>query len=295
MKETFVIRHLQYHQLDKERYDRCISEAQNGRVYAYSWYLDLVCDNWDALVWQDYEIVMPLPWKTRFGIPFIITPNWAQQLGLFSREEISVEMLTSFLKAIPRKFIKIDYRMNAGNRSELKSVSVRDNYLLVLDQPFERIVENFNNNRKKAARLCFDDYHIDKNTSADAFRQFFESIEKPFQLQKSAFNSLLALLESGRKEINIWSVQENKNIVAALFWVNDSRRLTCLLPIVSENRKKDQLPTFLICELIKSFENSKLILDFEGSMIPGVAQFYRSFGAEKEFYYVYKKRLFGHV
>lgn len=290
-----MIVHLQYHQVDKERYDQCISASNNSRVYAYSWYLDLVCNNWDALVMGDYEAVMPLPWKTKFGLPLVYTPNWAQQLGVFSKVGSSRKLLLDFLGAIPKRFLKIDYRMNADNQLDHKSMSVRENYLLVLDQSYEQMFKRFKGSRKKAVRLNFEDYLLNKNSSIDEFQQFVQSVEKPFELQKAALESLNALINSGREELRLWSVTKDGQILAALLWIKDSRRLTCLLPLSSELGKKLQLPTFLISELIKCFENSGLVIDFEGSMIKGVAQFYRSFGAEREHYYVYRKRLFGHV
>ena len=46
----------------------------------------------------------------------------------------------------------------------------------------------------------------------------------------------------------------------------------------------------IINELIKDHLNQGLVLDFEGSMISGVANFYKSFGAVEENYYYFKKR-----
>jgi hypothetical protein len=48
--------------------------------------------------------------------------------------------------------------------------------------------------------------------------------------------------------------------------------------------KKNGAMTLLITTIIRKFQNSDYILDFEGSMVNGVASFYKSFGAEKEVY-----------
>ena len=48
--------------------------------------------------------------------------------------------------------------------------------------------------------------------------------------------------------------------------------------------KKNGAMTLLITTIIKKYQNSEYILDFEGSMVKGVASFYKSFGAEKEVY-----------
>ena len=42
---------------------------------------------------------------------------------------------------------------------------------------------------------------------------------------------------------------------------------------------------FLIDSFIKEHAEQHLVLDFEGSMIPGVARFYESFGGQKHRYF----------
>ena len=57
------IHYLTNREIDKIKWDECIDKADNGLVYAYSFYLDHMAKQWDALVWNDYEAVMPLTWK----------------------------------------------------------------------------------------------------------------------------------------------------------------------------------------------------------------------------------------
>jgi hypothetical protein len=51
----------------KTKYDTCMAQSLNSRIYAFSWYLDAVADHWDVLVYGDYEAVMPLPWRQKMG------------------------------------------------------------------------------------------------------------------------------------------------------------------------------------------------------------------------------------
>ncbi|VAW26447.1 hypothetical protein MNBD_BACTEROID04-1052, partial [hydrothermal vent metagenome] len=59
-----MIYYYKRNQIDIVKYDTCITKSINTRVYANSWYLDIVADNWDVLVLNDYEAVMPLPWRS---------------------------------------------------------------------------------------------------------------------------------------------------------------------------------------------------------------------------------------
>ena len=65
------IRYLTRREIDTTKWDHCIDTAGNGLIYAYSFYLDHMARNWDALVLNDYEAVMPLTWNSKFGIRYL--------------------------------------------------------------------------------------------------------------------------------------------------------------------------------------------------------------------------------
>ena len=44
------ITYLTYHQINKPKWDACIDKAADGLIYGYSFYLDAMAKNWDALV-----------------------------------------------------------------------------------------------------------------------------------------------------------------------------------------------------------------------------------------------------
>ena len=88
--------------IDKSKWDRCIDTAENGLIYAYSFYLDAMSENWDALIVNDYEMVMPLTWKKKYTIYYLYQPVFTASLGIFGNN-ISAEMVKSFLEKIPVK------------------------------------------------------------------------------------------------------------------------------------------------------------------------------------------------
>jgi hypothetical protein len=49
------------------------------------WHLDRTAVVWDALVWGDYEFVMPLPVRKKWGIQYVYQPLFCQQLGIFPK------------------------------------------------------------------------------------------------------------------------------------------------------------------------------------------------------------------
>ncbi len=62
-----------------------------------------------------------------------------------------------------------------------------------------------------------------------------------------------------------------------------------LFSVVTSEGKQQQAASLLIDHVLKEHEKSNYIFDFEGSMIAGIASFYKSFGAKEEIYFLYQK------
>jgi lipid II:glycine glycyltransferase (peptidoglycan interpeptide bridge formation enzyme) len=103
------------------------------------------------------------------------------------------------------------------------------------------------------------------------------------------------------KDIAKYIEDNNKGFVIGVFKqdvilggaiiLKDNKRITYLFSSFNDTGKKFQASTFLLNQLIKKNSESDLLLDFEGSMIPSIASFYRSFGAVKEDYFYCEKYL----
>ena len=105
--------------------------------------------------------------------------------------------------------------------------------------------------------------------------------------------SLKRLMEQCPEIVRTWQVYEDSEWVGGLVWLKDEKRITYLLPVSTERGQALDVGTFLLDALIRAHQGKNVLLDLEGSMIPGVARFYRSFGAQKETYYFMKSRCYG--
>ncbi|WP_297814294.1 hypothetical protein [uncultured Polaribacter sp.] len=110
-----MIQYIKRKDLDILKYDACIENSVQSRIYGFSWYLDIVADHWDVLVLDDYEAVMPIPWKSKYGIKYIGQPYFCQQLGVFSKERLTKEIQEEIIKKIPKKFVKVSLNFNSDN------------------------------------------------------------------------------------------------------------------------------------------------------------------------------------
>lgn len=290
-----MITYVPHHKIEKAKYDHCIKYARQSRIYAFSWYLDCVTDGWDALIEGDYEIVMPLPRKTKYRITYVYTPVWVQQLGLFSKDEISIKKENAFIKKVLKKFLWIDYQLNSSHRGDIVPLKLKRNYLLSLSPGIEQIQDNFNKNRKRILKKVDKNLVLDKEGDLEIFIKNYRNQDKAYSISNDAVDRLVCLCKTRKENIHVWNVFQDKNFMAGLIWLEGSSRITYLLPIANKKAKQLHIPTYLINELIKDFQGQNKVLDFEGSMIEGVEKFYKSFGAYTEPYYFIKKRLIKHV
>ena len=104
----------------------CVANSFNRLIYGFSWYLNVVCDDWDALVYNDYEAVFPLPKRKKWGIDYIYQPFFCQQLGVFSQKEVAIE---SFLNCIPKQIKYLELNVGSSNSFVVKENS---NYELAI-------------------------------------------------------------------------------------------------------------------------------------------------------------------
>ena len=77
-----MIKRLKNHNIDKAKWDEVITQSDHPHVYLLSWYLDIISPGWEALIYEDYKYVVPLPVKTKWGIPYLIQPLYCQKIGI---------------------------------------------------------------------------------------------------------------------------------------------------------------------------------------------------------------------
>ena len=94
------IQYLQHKKINFRKWDDCIRNSINGNLYDFSWYLDIVSEGWDALILSDYETVMPLTHQKKLGVSYILQPFFSQQLGVFSTQRITSEVVSEFIITI---------------------------------------------------------------------------------------------------------------------------------------------------------------------------------------------------
>jgi hypothetical protein len=286
-----MINYLKNSEIDKSKWDKSIENADNPLIYALSWYLDTVNPNWGALIYGDYEALMPVPNRSKFGIQYIFTPRYVHRLGIFGKD-LSDEIVSQFISEIPTCFKLIDLNLNESNNSvyAFPNVARKANYVLDLDGTYSEIKKKYNRNcnrnitKAKNAGLI-----IGKDLSSVKFAEF---IKKHLENQIRAMSDYdINLLEQitneclGHKKVKIVNVQNTQGeTVAAGSFLFFGDRIIFSVCASSPQGKSNQAMYFLVNSVIEKYAGKYNYFDFSGSNIKGIAYFNSTFGAENKGY-----------
>lgn len=273
--------YLKHNKIDKTAWDATVKEASTSMPYAYSWYLDVVSPQWEALVTPDYAYVMPLPVKRKFGIPYVIQPRWTQQLGLFSRDFITPEIVEQFIRRIP--YVSYDFNLNFGN---VRHTQLLPNRIIDLSADYKSINKQFSKNTKrniaKALKANLNIQLIDYKLLADFWMS--QNSDMPIELFEK-LPTLCAAAQEHHVGYFYGVFTSNQELVATLMTLETESRIIYLVPTSNQLGKDTSAMFLLVDELLKKNAGSSKVFDCEGSRIPGVSKFYEGFGATLQPYF----------
>ncbi len=282
------IEYIQNKNIDYKKWDDCINKSINGNLYAFSWYLDLVCNNWDALIYNNYEAIMPLTYSSKMGILYLSQPFFAQQLGVFSTKTISPIILNDFFKNIPKSFKYIEININKFNILNSNEITFRKNrnYELDLISDYKQIAKKYSENTKrnisKSNKLGLQTLY--NGCSVNDFVNLIKKNvgEKVANVPTEKYSVIRKIVSFALRNnfAEILSTYNTQNeLIAAAFFIFSHKKVIYLFAASTEEGKEKRAMFLIIDKFIEKYSEKNLILDFEGSNIDGLARFYKGFGA----------------
>lgn len=287
-----MIYYLENNKIDRDKWDNCILNSINSLAYAYSWYLDIVHEGWDALVEGDYEKVMPLTLKTKYGVTYFYQPYFVQQLGVFSTDSLNPEIINAFIQAIPPHVKVMDINFNHFNRIENTKLNVSNNtnYLLDLISDYSKLVSSYSTNTKRNLKKAYNnELSFMKGVLPEDIIGLFRNnrgvdIKNWKDAEYQTINRLMytAIRRGMGSTVGVYT--NHNELCAAAFILKTKSRLIFLFSGTNEIARTNGAMTFLIDSIIKGNSPGPRIFDFEGSNDENLARFYKGFGAKKTFY-----------
>lgn len=281
-----MIRFIAHQDIDKQKWDACMNEAQNGFIYGYSWYLDIVAPGWNALVQSEYEAVFPLP-TVRKIVQVAYQPFFAQQLGLFYKDHAKSASVDEFLTELPSSYKYVNICLNEYNDSFVRhpyKVVQRSNHILHLHQSYEEIYKHFNDQTKRNVNKGKKNALQIREASADEVVDLYihnkgADTEVLNETHYTTLKKLLstALAKNIARCYAVTNAQQQVLSCAAFYF--HKNRIIYQLGASSADGREQQSMSFLFDHIIKENSNQDKLLDFEGSDIPSVARYFAGFGS----------------
>lgn len=291
-KAFSMIKKIKRSALDLEKYTACLQHSINYRVYAEYWYLDTLTNSqWDCLVLNDYEAIMPLPYQKKLGFKIIAQPLYCQQLGIFYTNQVTSDQFNAFLKQFSKNIVR-GYHFNEENRGFFKdNTSTKINQILDLNLDYSVYRTTIRKNRKQELNKGLPLHHRIIQSDSDLY--FLELLQNEYKSLQKQLNlkQLIPLIKAVQAEkigITITIFMKNE-AVASSFYIKSGNRLIQLC----NSKKLNSLynyNTYIVDYMIQMYQNQNMILDFEGSSLKGVNNFNASFRATTKEIPIYKSK-----
>ncbi|MCE6992564.1 GNAT family N-acetyltransferase [Dyadobacter sp. CY323] len=285
-------------QINDGLWNHLIEESQQSVLYAFTNYLDLVCEDWNAFVWPemgDYKIVMPIPVRLKMGMRVAYQPLFCQYLGIFSKSDLHISDMSPFLQAFAAQFKYISgYHFNPENYLILSKcmeliphieIATCHTHWLNLLPSYECVVNGFSTDRKKNLEKG-NRYGWEVMKSRNIHPLIFLFVQNhagkiPGGVNPCVYNRLEAVFERleaiGKAEV--WYAHYEGIIRAGILLIRNADRVIYLFNAADEMGRKGNARTFLLASYFRLHAREPLVFDFETPEVSSVTAFYESFGS----------------
>ena len=291
-----MITFVEHKNINMQKWDACIDNSFNASVFVYSWYLDIVSEDWSALILNDYEAVFPLVSKSKYKISYLYQPFFTRYFGVYSQLKINEKIVNDFINAIPEKFKYIDFCLHESNITRNKELEIKNRKFQSLDLkfPYETIQKRYSENAKRNVKKALKaGLKIERGISPEKIVSLFKTT-KGGELE--IFNTrdyavLISLMNYciTNNKGQSFAVYDGDRLCAAAFFMFNNNTFTYLKSGITDEGKAKGAMYYLMDYFIKENSGNNYLLDFGGSSVESVAQFYKKFGAKDCVYLQIKK------
>ena len=286
------IQFLSRKEIDIVKWDNCIERASNGLIYAYSYYLDALCTNWDAIVINDYETVVPLPWRKKYVLRYVYQPVFIQRLGIFGNSLADATEVV--YKRAWKHFSFVHYNVSEHISFPKIKLKQRKTFLIDLNKSYKQIQLSYTkdcilNIKKAQTRGCYFTNDISEMELLNNYQKAYGFKNKNIKHKDYELFSNLLQEAKKRNAVELLGVKNKDAVViysAAIF--KDNKRLYYILGAPTDEGRQKRATYSFIDHLLKLNAGKLLYFDFEGSDISNVEAFYKKFGPQTEFYFEVK-------
>ncbi|WP_041734575.1 GNAT family N-acetyltransferase [Dyadobacter fermentans] len=284
-------------QIDAQAWDNHIHHSRQCVIYALSWYLDVVCEQWQALIWPsaaDFSIVMPLPMRRKFGRRVLYQPLFCQYLGLFSKDELSTRQCSAFLEALKTHFSYIssyafspeDYALYDKIRDKDVDWEVFQTHWLRLDHSYDLLFSGYSKDRrtnvKRGRKAIWEIIESDDfGPLIDLFNK--NHAQRIGKIEPGAYQTLRLLgtkcIQNGNGRLMY--ALAGRRVHAGILLVHFRGRTIYIFNAADENGRRGNARAVMLDNYIRENAGKEQVFDFESPPNQSIAGYYAGFGAEE--------------
>jgi hypothetical protein len=280
-------------------YSTQLASLEAPVLYAMPWWLDAVCGErgWQALIQYDGQqsaaAMMPFhPTRIR-GLSAMITPPLTQWLPITRLKPDAVVSIDRLLSTLPKTQI-LDLTLQGADDGHFgQHGSVRYSYVLPAAPFIDLVRSRYNEGLRRNLRAANDTYHIDVSADIGLLLDLYKAshLQQGIAPPKWADNILrtvfdqLVLHQSGQ----LTMVYHHQKPIAGVLIGWDRHNSYYLAGGKTGGEQAASAHALLLDKAIEEAMANGRAFDFEGSMHPGIANFFQSFGASPRPYWHIRK------
>lgn len=287
------LKYLSHNQLDYNKWDTVVGSTTHPQPYGFSWYLNWVSPGWEAIVYGNYEAVLPVFPQKKWMMRWTSRPFGTQQTGPYSKIPLTEELVSEMIKLAMQKFHYGEFFLSNGTPMPRTWQPVAlVNQELKLNRRYEELHHSYSSqikrNLKKASKVSYGwSQWPSISETLNLWKQNTQAKTKITDAQLAQLQLVLEFCYYNKRGTLMGIMDEGNNLAAAQFYIQHEGRATLILNASSTWGKEHGLPSVLIDQFIRLHANSPVLLDFEGSSIAGLHRFYAGFGAQDQTYHMH--------
>ncbi|MEO8584000.1 MAG: hypothetical protein ABI415_09405 [Flavitalea sp.] len=285
------IQYLKRKDIDIKKWDNCVAQNSNGLIYAYSFFLDKIAINWNGIIVNDYDCIIPIPWRRKYGINYQFKPAFIQQLGIIGNASLIDSAIIQ--EKITGKIKYGTLLFNFSNKEIANELHAHShvNMVLGLSAGYDKLYSGFSSSVKNHIKQSQSkNLHYTESNDIDGAIDLYENLysKRMLSIKNDDYRNLkiLSKLMFEKEMCLIRKVKDsNGTTLATTLLLKDTKRIYNLISSITIEGRHLKANYFLFDELIREFSGQPLLLDFEGSDLEGIKQFYGKFGSHNEPYF----------
>ena len=243
----------------------------------------------------DYDFIMPIPYTVKKNQSVLYQPFFSQQLNVLGKNSPSVEVINQFISSIPQKFKLVQFNFPnylIQNVSDYDIEEVICQYL-DLSQEYEAVSSEYSTNAKRQIKKAIkNELKVTETGDLEIFMRLFKAtVGVKLGFIKDNYSCLHKLMNVGLhlNKGRLMTVQKGDEVLVMGYFFIQNNRITYLKGASTLKGRETGAMYFLMDYLINEFSSTNRVLDFGGSKVSSVAEFYKRLGGVDKTYLSFSK------